>query len=218
MRPFEQAPVGRTVVAPPPELAGATSCLATDDGAFVRLAPDCQGSSVHQPGRPVPPLRAFGRVDGPLPRSPRPRATEAAAVRHPRRGDERRCRGPPAAVHGLEPGTDAQLAPELRPLTRSNPAPAVSRREQGRRAAAVPSARFSAGTSTRRCHRSSCRQSTLWVIVGYSSDGSGHDGVTLYRHDDSAGPYLEDTGPVGRASPQHRPWLVALPPSHRSAI
>ncbi len=51
-----------------------------------------------------------------------------------------------------------------------------------------------------------------WVIVGYASDGSGHDGVVFYRHDDSAGPYIKVPDPWSEPEPQHRPWLVALPP------
>lgn len=56
----------------------------------------------------------------------------------------------------------------------------------------------------------------VWLIVAYSRSASaGHPKLTLYRHDDAAGPYVRVDNPWDECEPQHRPWkqvLLPLPP------
>ncbi len=52
-----------------------------------------------------------------------------------------------------------------------------------------------------------------WVIVGYKQSGTGHhDDTTLYRHDDSRGPYIEVVDPWNEAEEHHKNWWLAIPP------
>jgi len=56
-------------------------------------------------------------------------------------------------------------------------------------------------------------QSHAWVVVGYEIKGPGHahDNAVFYRHDDAAGPYIRIEDPWKEPKDQHRPWLLALP-------
>lgn len=53
-----------------------------------------------------------------------------------------------------------------------------------------------------------------WVVVGYRKRGMGpgHDITTLYRHDDTRGPYLEVESPFGEKDSAYKPWDIAIPP------
>ena len=57
-------------------------------------------------------------------------------------------------------------------------------------------------------------ESHAWVIAGYAIEGEGHahDHVVFYRHDDAAGPYIRVKDPWNEPKEQHQPWLLVLPP------
>lgn len=59
-------------------------------------------------------------------------------------------------------------------------------------------------------------QNHVWLIVGYTRKGSAaHSQLTLYRHDDAAGPYIRVDDPWNEPSASHQPWLqviIPLPP------
>ena len=59
--------------------------------------------------------------------------------------------------------------------------------------------------------------SHAWVIVGYTVAGTGpvHDRITFYRHDDAAGPYIEVPDPWHEPNEAHQPWSLALTPLQR---
>lgn len=56
-----------------------------------------------------------------------------------------------------------------------------------------------------------------WVVVGYTVSESGHmhDRITFYRHDDAAGPYIEVPDPWNEPNGNYRPWSLALTPLQR---
>jgi hypothetical protein len=56
-------------------------------------------------------------------------------------------------------------------------------------------------------------RSHAWVIAGYAIEGPGHahDHAVFYRHDDAAGPYIKVDDPWKEPLEQHQPWLLALP-------
>ncbi|WP_420639943.1 hypothetical protein [Candidatus Poriferisocius sp.] len=52
-----------------------------------------------------------------------------------------------------------------------------------------------------------------WLVVAYQwSKSSGHDRLTLFRHDDAKGPYIRVDNPWQEQSPSHQPWKAALLP------
>lgn len=52
-----------------------------------------------------------------------------------------------------------------------------------------------------------------WVVVAYDSSPSGGDeALTLWRHDDTMGPYIKVDDPWEEASDKHRPWRTAYLP------
>lgn len=56
----------------------------------------------------------------------------------------------------------------------------------------------------------------VWLIVAYERAAStAHPNLTLYRHDDAAGPYIRIDDPWHEPAPAHRPWrqvMLPLPP------
>ncbi len=56
----------------------------------------------------------------------------------------------------------------------------------------------------------------VWLVVGYTRQSSGaHPRLTLYRHDDAAGPYIRIDDPWNEPSTSHKPWkqvILPLPP------
>ncbi|WNG81745.1 hypothetical protein C6A86_026920 [Mycobacterium sp. ITM-2016-00316] len=56
----------------------------------------------------------------------------------------------------------------------------------------------------------------VWLVVGYTRQPSGaHPNLTLYRHDDAAGPYMRVNDPWNEPSISHQPWrqvIIPLPP------
>lgn len=59
--------------------------------------------------------------------------------------------------------------------------------------------------------------SHAWVVVGYTVSGTGpmHDRITFYRHDDAAGPYIKVPDPWNEPNAAHTPWALALTPLQR---
>lgn len=54
--------------------------------------------------------------------------------------------------------------------------------------------------------------SHAWVIVGYRREPGNDRHVTLWRHDDARGPYLEVDDPFAEPEDAHRPWQTAILP------
>lgn len=55
--------------------------------------------------------------------------------------------------------------------------------------------------------------SHAWTIVAYERKPSpGNSAITLWRHDDASGPYLRVEDPWHEASPAHNPWAAAYLP------
>lgn len=56
----------------------------------------------------------------------------------------------------------------------------------------------------------------VWLVVGYTRAASAaHPNVTLYRHDDAAGPYVRVDNPWQEPATAHQPWrqvMLPLPP------
>ncbi len=56
-------------------------------------------------------------------------------------------------------------------------------------------------------------RSHAWLVVAYTREQSGgHSRLTLYRHDDAAGPYIRVDDPWSEPHAAHQPWLTALLP------
>lgn len=52
-----------------------------------------------------------------------------------------------------------------------------------------------------------------WVVVAWKrSPSAGHPELTVWRHDDSAGPYMRVEDPWDEPAEAHRPWVSVLPP------
>lgn len=213
MRPLPTAPVGRTMIAPPPGLDDVHFCLAKDEvhlwGArlTVQAMPfvsqdaqylRCAHSAVwmvlyHAHRRHGAPRRV-------------PHELHEAAVSGPMMGRQ-------FPSDGLSVGQllkamhEMQMSPgHLRlPINRE------ASKEAGRRLSMfgilcryinsqMPPVVYSKGHA--------------WVVVGYRRNGLGHDNIELYRHDDQAGPYLQINSPFadeGEAD-KYLPWKAAIPP------
>lgn len=56
----------------------------------------------------------------------------------------------------------------------------------------------------------------IWLIVAYTRQPSAaHPKLTLYRHDDAAGPYIRVEDPWNEPAQEHKPWrhvILPLPP------
>lgn len=213
MRPFETAPVGRTMIAPPPDMSGAVVCLATDRvhvfgcdltvDAVPFISQDAQYLVCAHASEWMVLYHAH-LLHG-LPRR-LPSDIHDAAV-----GGNVVNRQLPSmglslgqmlsSLHkfGLSPGR--LLLPDTRADSRARGSvlslPAVLCRYVNSQMPPIV-------VSNRHA----------WVVVGYRIEGTGpaHDNVFFYRHDDAAGPYIRVDDPWGEPQPQHRPWLFALPP------
>lgn len=52
-----------------------------------------------------------------------------------------------------------------------------------------------------------------WLVVGYTRKTSGaHQSLTLYRHDDNAGPYIRVDDPWNETSKDHKDWTHTVVP------
>ncbi|GLZ44819.1 hypothetical protein Acsp06_10040 [Actinomycetospora sp. NBRC 106375] len=54
--------------------------------------------------------------------------------------------------------------------------------------------------------------SHAWVVVAHRRDAADDRRVTLWRHDDARGPYLEVADPFAEPEDAHRPWQTAILP------
>lgn len=55
--------------------------------------------------------------------------------------------------------------------------------------------------------------SHAWVVVAWKRVPSpGHPELTLWRHDDAAGPYIRIDDPWNEAQEQHKPWAAIIAP------
>jgi hypothetical protein len=213
MRPLPDTPVGRTMIAPPPELAGATVVGATEhvnlfgvklsvtgmpfisqDAQYLR----CAHASIWMV------LRHASLKYG-LPKRLPSDVREAAVGGHvvgrqmpsdglsvPQMLNALDRLGLPAGR--LEPAVDA--GPDVRP-------PAGSLTLYGVLCRYVNSDLPPIVVST--CH--------AWVVVGWDRRASdGHKRLTLWRHDDARGPYIRVDDPWNEPDEAHREWKFVLPP------
>lgn len=209
MRPLPFAPVGRTMIEPPEEVAGAThtACRETvhvfgwpldivsmpfisQDAQYLR----CAHASIWMV------LRYASVVHG-LP------------VRMPEDIQEA-CAG--GVVVGRQlPSAGLSVHQMLAGMSRLGLSPGKLEAPQSLTAGAPPLTLF--GILCRYINSQLppivVSLSHAWVIVGWKRVPSpGHPELTLWRHDDAAGPYIRIDDPWQEARPQHRPWSAIITP------
>jgi hypothetical protein len=218
MRPFEMAPVGRTVIAPPPELDGATLCVASDEVHLFGWALTATGVPfISQDAQYLRCAHAaewmvlyHAHLVHGLPRR-LPSEIHEASV-----GGEVVDRQLPSmglslgqmlnSLHGFGLSPGRLLLPQTREESQANgpllSLPAILCRYVNSQMPPIV-----------------VSPEHAWVIAGYGIEGTGpaHDNIVFYRHDDSAGPYIRVADPWNEPEPQHHPWLVALPPLPQKA-
>lgn len=215
MRPIPAAPVGRTMIAPPPDMAQrAALCSAVDE---VQL----WGRRFEIEGMP------FVSQDAQYMRCAHSSLWMALYHAHLRHKQPRRL---PHEIH------EAAIGGQV--LGRQMPSDGLS---AGQMLKALHELQMSGGpplklprfrTESAQNHRMStfgvlCRYvnsqmppvvystSHAWVIVGYEvapGDGPTHDRIRLIRHDDSVGPYIEVDSPFEDEAGFQTPWRGAIPP------
>lgn len=210
MRPVPSSPVGRTMLRPPPDMLGATVCLAPD--------------TVHLFGTPLS-IEAvpFVSQDAQYLRCAHAAVWMVLYHSYLYRGTPRRL---PNDIH------DAAIGGHV--VARQVPSEGVSRAQMlnalqtlGVSAAhlKLPQDRHESATRrVRSLHGILCRyvnshmppivhsNDHVWVIVGYTRTGRGEDGVRLFRHDDARGPYLPVGDPWNEELQVMRPWLATIAP------
>jgi hypothetical protein len=213
MRPLPDTPVGRTMIAPPPELAGATVVGATEhvnlfgvdltvtampfisqDAQYLR----CAHASIWMVLRHA--SLKYG-LPKRLPSDVREAAVGGNVVGRQMPSDGLSLAqmlnaldrlGLPAGR--LDPAKDA--GPDVRP-------PAGSLTLYGVLCRYVNSDLPPIVVST--CH--------AWVVVGWDRNSSGgHKRLTLWRHDDARGPYIRVDDPWNEPDVAHKEWKFILTP------
>lgn len=214
MRPLTSAPVGRTMIAPPPELEDAVVCLGSE-------TVDLLGWPFTVEAMP------FVSQDGQFLRCAHADMWMVSLLAHLRLGGRRTL---PAEVQRASLGgvvTSRQTPSEglsvyqmLNALTEMGFSPGATMLPQ--------SAADSFAADWRSLYAIICRyvnsnippivvgSGHVWVVVAYARQPSaGHTRLTLYRHDDALGPYVRVDDPFNEPLPAHQPWqqvLLALPP------
>lgn len=214
MRPIPTAPVGRTMIAPPRELTGATLCLARDtthlwgqtfeiwampfvsqDAQYLRCAHSALWMMLYhaylQHGQPrrlphhIHDAATGGYVLG------RQLPSEGLSVGQVLK-----------ALHELDMSAGHIRLPEDRTTSKSDHRLSlyaiVCRYVNSQMPPMVYSPRHA------------------WVVVGYrkESKGPGHDSTVLFRHDDAKGPYLTVQSPWEAEGEEdvYLPWKAVVPP------
>ena len=214
MRPIAWAPVGRTMISPPPELKDAISCYSTEDVDI--LGWPYQITSV-----------PFVSQDGEYLRCAHAAMWMVLQHEHLRQGLPRRT---PFEVHdaalgGVIPGRQVpsdglSVYQMLAGMTALGLSPGLV--SLPRTAAESLALDFLSLYATA-CRYINCNippiiisERHAWICVAYKREASaGNSGLTLYRHDDAVGPFIRVDDPFNEPNDSHRPWnsaLLPLPP------
>ncbi|GAA4881402.1 hypothetical protein [Actinomycetospora straminea] len=229
LRPLPSTPVGRTMIAPPPGLADAVRCEATERVSLF--------------GRPLwITAMPFTSQDAEYLRCAH--ATLWMVLRHAHlaHGLPRRLTAEvhDAALGGVIvgrqiPSEGLSVQQMLAGATRLGLSPGLmhlpaTRDEDAAADAVTPPAQAApGGRADPQAGRLSLRAvlcryvnsqlppivisaSHAWVVVGYRRDPDDDRRVTLWRHDDARGPYLEVADPFAEPEDAHRPWQTAILP------
>ncbi len=213
MRPFESTPVGRTMIAPPPELADATLCCATDE--------------VHLFGWPLSVSAVpFTSQDAQYLRCAHAAEWMVLYHAHLHHGLPRRL---PSDIHDAAVGGEVvnrqlpsmglSLGQMLNSLHVFGLSPSRLLLPDTRADSQAAGPLLSLPATLCRYVNSQMppivvSTSHAWVVAGYQIVGTGpaHDNVVFYRNDDAAGPYIRVADPWNEPEAQHQPWLFAIPP------
>ncbi len=214
MRPLISAPVGRTMIAPPPELDDAVVCLGSE-------TVDLLGWPLTIKAMP------FISQDGQFLRCAHADMWMVSLLAHQRLGGRRTL---PAEIQQASlggvvasrqtPSEGLSVYQMLNALTQMGFSPGATVLPQD--------AAESLKADWRSLFAIVCRyvnsnippivvgSGHVWVVVAYSRQPSpGHGKLTLYRHDDALGPYVRIDDPFKEQIPEHKPWrqvLLPLPP------
>lgn len=211
MRPISWAPVGRTMIAPPPELADAVVCTATE-------SVDVLGWPMDVTGMP------FTSQDGQFLRCAHASIWMTTHLAHLRQGAPRRT---PAEIQDSAlggvivgrqvPSEGPSVHQMLNALTKMGMSP-------GLLALPATPAEENAASFLESLFAIACRyinsnlapvvvsNSHAWVMVAYQRDPSATHGLVLYRHDDAVGPYIRVDDPWHEVLPAHTPWVSSILP------
>lgn len=211
MRPLPFTPVGRTMLAPPPQAAGAVMCLAKD--------------TIHIAGVPLTIYAApFLSQDARYFRCAHSDLWMVLYHAYLRHGLPRRL---PSDIH------DAAVGGVV--VGRQIPSEGLS---QSQMFACLQNLQMSIAKfrlpETKRANKKEtvyrlapmiCRyinsdapvivasHDHVWLVVGYRQSKSSMTAPLVFlRHDDARGPYLEVDDPWTESRPEHRPWSVAIAP------
>lgn len=183
LRPLPSTPVGRTMIAPPPGLADAVRCEATERVSLF-------GHPLWITAMP------FLSQDAEYLRCAH--ATLWMVLRHAHlaHGLPRRLT---AEVHDAALG--GVKAPPPGPGGRADP-------QAGRLSLRAVLCRY----VNSQLPPIVISRSHAWVVVGYRRHPDDDRRLTLWRHDDARGPYLEVDDPFAEPEDAHRPWQTAILP------
>jgi hypothetical protein len=211
MRPIPWAPVGRTMISPPPELDGEIQCYSTEEV-------DILGWPFKITSVP------FVSQDGEYLRCAHAAMWMVLQHEHLRQGLPRRTAFEVhnAALGGVIagrqiPSDGLSVHQMLAGMTALGLSPALVSLPPD--AAASVSADFLSLYATA-CRYLNCNIPPIiispqhaWLCVAYTRKPSGgHTRLTLYRHDDAVGPFIRIEDPFNESNAAHRPWLSALLP------
>lgn len=214
MRPIPWAPVGRTMISPPPELNDAISCYSTEEV-------DILGWPFRVTSVP------FVSQDGEYLRCAHAAMWMVLQHEHLRQGLPRRT---PFEVHdaalgGVIPGRQVpsdglSVHQMLAGMTALGLSPGLV--SLPRDAADSLAAGFLSLYATT-CRYINCNippiiisERHAWTCVAYTrAPSAGHTRLTLYRHDDAVGPFIRVDDPFNEPNPAYQRWnsaLLPLPP------
>ncbi len=211
LRPMPWAPVGRTMIAPPPELDRAVACYATEEV-------DILGWPFRIVSMP------FVSQDGQYLRCAHAVMWMVFQQAHLQQGLPRRT---PFEVHDAAlggvivnrqvPSDGLSVHQMLGGMTALGLSPALVSLPQDiiSNASSEFLSLFAIVSRYINCNLPPVIVSNLhaWVCVAYTREpSSGHSRLTLYRHDDAVGPYIKVDDPFNEPHPAHQPWASALLP------
>lgn len=205
IRPLPHAPVGRTMIAPPAELNAAVVAGATE--------------TVDLFGWPLD-IRAMPFISQDAQYLRCAHASIWMVLRHA------------ALVHGLPRRLPEEIQAECLGgyvVGRELPSAGLSLPQMltGLRRLGMPAELrpLAAGASPLTLYGVACRylnsglppiavsECHAWVVVAWKRTPSpGHRDLTLWRHDDAAGPYIRVDDPSNEPDPAHRPWANMITP------
>lgn len=212
LRPIAWAPVGRTMVRPPPDMDSAVMCLATE-------TVDVLGWPLSVTAMP------FTSQDGQFLRCAHASIWMALHLMHLRQGLPHRTPADiqHAALGGVVvgrqvPSEGPSVHQMLDALTKLGISPGLLALPNS------PAAESAAGWDGS-LFAIVCRyinsnlppivvsNSHAWVMVGYAREPSAaHPGLVVFRHDDALGPYIRVPDPWNEPQTAHQPWVSAILP------